>query len=279
MKLWDVETGKLLRTFEANPNEVRAVTFSPDGTRVLTASDDTEAKNYREKEAVVRLLDVESGELLRTFNGHTEKIYSLAFSPDGARVLTGGSDKQSLTLWDANTGTLIRTFGSSDWVPLVPVAFSPDGSHVLSSNSTHTVKLWDATTGTLIRTFEGNSSGVTSVAFSPDGARVLSGSWDTTVRMWSVQTGELLASMIGERDREWLTITPGGFFVASPKGSQALSVVRGLKVYSVDQFFRNLYSTEIVEEALKGDPEGKYKDAAYNLNLEKVLELWIRATA
>ncbi len=49
------------------------------------------------------------------------------------------------------------------------------------------------------------------------------------MRIWSLQTGELLASMIGERDGEWLAITPKGFFVASPKGSQALSIVRGFE--------------------------------------------------
>ena len=90
--------------------------------------------------------------------------------------------------------------------------------------------------------------------------------------MWSVQTGELLASLIGERDGEWLAITPKGFFVASPRGSQALSVVRGLENYSVLQFYDHLYRHDLVEQLLRGDPEGKYADAASKLNLEKILD-------
>ena len=56
------------------------------------------------------------------------------------------------------------------------VAFSPDGTHLLSGSPDKTLKLWDAATGELIRTFEGHAGGVTSVAFSPDGTRLLSGS-------------------------------------------------------------------------------------------------------
>ena len=135
-----------------------------------------------------------------------------------------------------------------------------------------TVKLWDAATGALLRTFEGHSDAVTSVAFSPDGTRVLSGSWDTTVRIWSLQTGELLASMIGERDGEWLTITPKGFFAASRRGTEMLGVVRGLEPFSVMQFYDHLYRPDLIEQLLKGDPEGKYADAASKLNLEKILD-------
>ena len=64
------------------------------------------------------------------------------------------------------------------------VAFSPDGSRVLSGSDDKTVKLWDATTGALLRTFEGHADRVNSVAFSPDGSRVLSGSGDRTVKLW-----------------------------------------------------------------------------------------------
>ncbi len=90
-----------------------------------------------------------------------------------ARAL--GQRDKTLKLWDAASGQLIRTFeGHADQVR--SVAFSPDGTRVLSGSSDKTLKLWDAASGQLIRTFEGHSDRVTSVAFSPDGTRVLSGS-------------------------------------------------------------------------------------------------------
>jgi len=95
------------------------------------------------------------------------------------------------------------------------VAFSPDGTRVLSGSGDKTIKLWDAATGALIRTFAGHSYRVSSVAFSTDGSRVLSGSLDGTICIWSVTTGERLVNLIAGRDGEWLSITPAGFFGAS----------------------------------------------------------------
>jgi hypothetical protein len=93
-----------------------------------------------------------------------------------------------------------------------------------------------------------------------------------TVRMWSRKTGELLASMIGERDGNWLAMTPKGFFAASTKGTEMLAIVRGFEPYAVRQFYDHLYRPDLVEQLLKSDPEGKYADAASKLNLEKILD-------
>ena len=102
---------------------------------------------------------------------HSLRVSSVAFSPDGGRVLSGSEDA-TIKLWNAVTGALLRTFhGHSDRV--FSVAFSPDGNRVLSGSHDKTVRLWDAATGALLRTFERQSGWVTSVAFSPDGARVL----------------------------------------------------------------------------------------------------------
>ncbi|MGP0094978.1 MAG: hypothetical protein ACLPKB_34245 [Xanthobacteraceae bacterium] len=99
------------------------------------------------------------------------------------------------------------------------------------------LKLWEATTGRLTRTFVGHSASVTSVAFSPDGARILSAAGDRTAKFWKAGTGELLATVIRGEDGEWLAVTPEGFFAASKKGADLLSVARGLEVYSIDQLY------------------------------------------
>ena len=152
LKLWDATTGRLLRSFEGHSDEVTSVAFSP-GT----------------------------GRLIGTFEGHSGGVTSVAFSPDGTRVVSGSRDK-TLKLWDVATGRLIGTFeGHSDSIQVV--AFSPDGARVLSSGGDKTLKLWDVASRQVIRTFEGDSDYIAtvSVAFSADGTRVLSGSWSMSV--------------------------------------------------------------------------------------------------
>jgi WD40 repeat protein len=141
---------------------------------------------------------------------HSHDVMSVAFSPDGARVLSGSKDGR-MKLWHATTGALMRTFeGHSDIV--YSVAFSPDGTRVVSGSDDETMKLWDAATGRLLRTFEGAK--VVSVAFSPDGTRVVAGTdHEKGMMLWEVTTGDLLH-----------TFPVGAWSVAfSPDGSRVLS--------------------------------------------------------
>ena len=253
--LWDTATGTLVRTFEGQ-SPVYSVTFSCDSRHVLSGGDDG-----------IVLWDAATGTRLRTFKS---AAVSVAFSPDCRYVLSDSNDS-TLKLWDVTTGALVRTFkGHTDLV--YSVAFSSDGTRVLSGSWDRTVKLWDAKTGALLHTFNGHIRGVNSVAFSPNGRRIISGGADTSVRTWDAATGAQLAVHIGGHDGQWLTIAPRGYFVASGKGAEMLGIVRGLEAYLVTQFYDHLHRPDLVEELLKGDPEGKYKDAARRLNLESILD-------
>ena len=130
-------------------------------------------------------------EPILTFTGHTGSVYSVAYSPDSTKVLTGSFD-HTARLWDAATGAHLRTFAHTAGV--YSVAFSPDGTKVLTGAYTpdNTARLWNAATGALIRTFGGEMRYVLSVAFSPDGTKVLTGSADATARLWDAATGSLL---------------------------------------------------------------------------------------
>ena len=101
----------------------------------------------------------------------------------------------------------------------------------------------------------GHSGSVLSVAFSPDGKRILSGSWDTTTRIWDAGSGGEIAQFIGFSGGEWIVITPGGCYNASPKGDQYLNVRVGSEVYGIEQFRRRFYRPDIVRLALAGDTE------------------------
>jgi uncharacterized caspase-like protein len=254
-----VTTGKLVRTFHGDSWFMFSVAFSPDGRTVLSGDDRT-----------IKLWDVTTGKLVRTFKGHSNFVHSVAFSRDGRTMLSGSLDK-TLKLWDVATGKLVRAFeGHSGEVH--SVAFSPDGRNVLSGSGDSTIKLWDVATGKLARTLEGHSGGVHSVAFSRDGRTVLSGSWDASVRVWSLSSGTEMLRLLASQEGDWVAMTPAGFFDLGGDAEKLLHLVRGLDVLSVGQTFEQLYRPDLVEAALKGDPQGKHADAAYRLNLEAILD-------
>jgi len=132
---------------------------------------------------------------IRVFTGHTNYVYSVAFSPDGKYVLTGSGDKTA-KLWDASTGAQVRTF-SGHTASVESVAFSPDGKYVLTGSDDATVKLWEASTGTEVRTLSGHTNYVLSVAFSLDGKYVLTGSADNTAKLWDASTGTEVRTFSG----------------------------------------------------------------------------------
>ena len=123
----------------------------------------------------------------RTLRGHTGRVTSVAFSPDGKRLVSGSQDN-TVKVWDAQTGQETLTLKGHTGA-VRSVAFSPDGKRLVSGSQDGTVKVWDAQTGQETLTLKGHTLWVTSVAFSPDGKRLVSGSQDCTVKVWDAQTG------------------------------------------------------------------------------------------
>src|SRR6266487_802863 len=146
--------------------------FSPDGQRVMTASNDKTA----------RFWDAASGKPIGEPMKHETAVKSAQFSPDGQRVVTA-SRNRTARLWDAASGKPIGEPMKHE-AAIKSARFSPDGQRVVTSSYDNTARLWDAASGKPIGEPMKHESAVKSAQFSPDGQRVVTSSYDKTARLW-----------------------------------------------------------------------------------------------
>jgi WD40 repeat protein/serine/threonine protein kinase len=177
VRIWEVPSGRELRTYRGHPGGISSLVFSPDGATIVSVGGDP-----RVPRAEAKVWEAATGRDLRDLVGHQKPIYAVAYSRDGARLATAGQD-ETVRLWEAASGRLLRTLdGHSQEVH--SVAFSPDGTRLATGAFDDVIKLWDVASGDEVLSLRGHSAGVVSLAFSPDGRRLVSGSVDWTARVW-----------------------------------------------------------------------------------------------
>nr|WP_265276349.1 serine/threonine-protein kinase [Nostoc sp. KVJ3] len=135
IKLWDLNTQKVLATLSGHSQAVKSVAFSPDGQILATASDDK----------TIKLWQVETLKEISTLLGHSHAVKSVAFSPDG-QILASGSWDKTIKLWDINTGKEICTIAGHQ-LQVNSVAFSPQGQILASASYDRTIRLWQIPRG------------------------------------------------------------------------------------------------------------------------------------
>ena len=273
ISLWQATDGQQCLTWEAHAGWVRSIVFSADDRTLFSASDDQTVKQWNLAgeclqvfrghnsfvwtaalfeppnssdyhpilasggiDRTIKLWDIQSGECLKTLQGHTDWIGCVACSSDG-RTIASGSLDQTIKLWDVNTGECLKTLhGHTDDV--WSVVFSTDGKMLVSGSADATVKIWDVSTGECLHTLQSHTNHVWCVVCSSDGNTIASGSGDTTIRLWNIHTGECIKTLQGHTNTlRSLAFSPNGQHLIASDDNQTIK----LWDISTGKCFRTFY--------------------------------------
>ncbi|KAJ6009715.1 hypothetical protein N7522_004731 [Penicillium canescens] len=175
VKVWELNDYHCVSTLEGYNKQAGSIAWSPDGSRLASASMDNTVSIWA--------LTSQCNLILK---GHTDAVGPFAWSEDGSRLASASWDK-TIRVWDTTTGQNVFTFKGHTEV-VYSIAWSHGRNRLASGSLDDTVRIWDTVNGQGVSTFEGHTGTVYSVAWSQDGSRLSSGSLDRTVRIWDTVT-------------------------------------------------------------------------------------------
>jgi len=226
VRVWEVATGKCLAALTCHTDTVTfaawspasivtSVAWSPDSSNpALAASLDDGAVNVWYKPKYQRILQMK---------GHKSYVVCVAWSPDGAHLVSASDDKK-VRVWEIASGEQLATL-TGHTKSVTSVAWSPDGTRLVSTSGDMSVRVWEVASGKCLATLTGHESVVRSVAWSPDGTYLASASDDKTVRVWEVATGDCLATLTGHTHRVTsVAWSPDGARLASASDDRTVRV-------------------------------------------------------
>ena len=216
IKVWDAITGKELLMLSGHEATIWSMSYSPDGTRIVSGGEDK----------TIRMWDAATGVEVKTLRGHGDwpdypelsPVSSVAFSPDG-KLIASGSYDYTVRIWNPETGAEMKKLDGHSYI-VNDVAFSPDCNQIGSASSDGTFRIWDVATGSELMAVQAHDDEIISIAFSPDGKRIVTGSKDKTIRIWDAETGlEIMMLRIG--GEVWgLSFSPDGKTIATASKSR-----------------------------------------------------------
>ena len=186
VKLWDAATGKELRTLKEHSDAVYSVAFLPGGTQLVSGAGDR----------TLKIWDVQQGRRLFTISDALDAVYAVAVHPSGSKLAAAGADRMIRTwTWNGDAASaagpaatlLTSVFAHSDAV--LGLAYSPDGTTLVSAGADRTIKIWDASTLGEKRLLEPQPDWVLGLALSGDGRWLAAGRYDGTLGLYSLADG------------------------------------------------------------------------------------------
>lgn len=184
--VWEWQSESYILKQQGHLDSMNALTYSQDGKRIVTTSDDGKIKVW----------DVDSGFCIVTFTEHTSGVTACELSKKGSILFTSSLDG-SIRAWDLIRYRNFRTFTAPTRLSFSCLAVDPAGEVVAAGSiDSFDIHLWSVQTGQLLDRLSGHEGPVSTLAFAPDGSRLISGSWDKTARIWDIfnrtQTSEAL---------------------------------------------------------------------------------------
>ncbi|MBM3982408.1 MAG: hypothetical protein FJ304_19490 [Planctomycetes bacterium] len=198
LKMWDAETGKLLRSFDGHNAEVVSVDLSADDNYIVSCAGESSAE---QKVREIHVWDAETGKLLRTI-APEKTVSRVAISPDKKRIvgsMDGYLEPRKIVLWELETGKKTHVLTDPDRRGVLGARYSRDGKRIIGLTDTlgqavdASIIEWDAETGEHLRTLKGPKGWYLPFVISPDGKYIASGSRDESLLLWDAQTARVLA--------------------------------------------------------------------------------------
>ena len=181
IKIFDVNTRKLVRTLEGHTFIPRSFALSRNGLNIISGGNDKSLK----------LWDLQTGTLVRTLYGHKDNIMKVSFSPNGDEIVSLSADGM-IKFWQVNDRLELQLSKKQGHIQAVlSVAIDSNAKIIASASYDGTIKLWDLDTGTNFRTLYGHALGVTGIDFSPDCLMLASSGVDKSTKLWDLRSGNI----------------------------------------------------------------------------------------